>query len=42
MGAQGKFRTDQYCKVACRIEKLTEKQAKAFVSKITDEYKVNM
>lgn len=39
---QGEFRVNQHCKILCRIDKLDEKQAKAFQSKIGDEYRVNM
>ncbi|KAF8062046.1 TMN7 [Scenedesmus sp. PABB004] len=37
-----KMRADEQCKVLCRIEKLTAKQARAFRNKIDDDYKVNM
>lgn len=33
---------DQYCSVVCRISSLNKAQAKAFNSKISDEYRVNM
>jgi hypothetical protein len=36
------MRNDEQCKVLCRIEALTAKQAKAFSDKIADDYKVNM
>lgn len=36
------MRNDEQCKVLCRIESLTAAQAKAFSSKIADDYKVNM
>lgn len=36
------MRTDEQCKVLCRIEKLSKEQAKAFKDKIDDDYKVNM
>jgi len=39
---QIQMRTDEQCKVLCRIEKLTSAQSKAFVDKIEDDYKVNM
>lgn len=40
--AQIQMRVDEQCKVLCRIESLTAAQAKAFKSKIEDDYKVNM
>jgi len=36
------MREDEQCKVLCRIDALSDKQAKAFHSKIKDEYKVFM
>lgn len=33
---------DEQCNVLCRIEALSEAQARAFRLKIDDEYKVNM
>eukprot|EP00892_Ulva_mutabilis_P011238 jgi/Ulvmu1/8487/UM044_0021.1 len=33
---------DEQCKVLCRIESLTEAQAKAFRTRIEEEYRVNM
>lgn len=39
---QIQMRNDEQCKVLCRIESLSEKQAKAFKDKIFDDYKVNM
>lgn len=36
------MRSDEQCKVLCRIESLTGAQAKAFTEKIADDYKVNM
>lgn len=41
MMLQFKFRVDEQCKVLCRLV-LNRAQAKAFRSKITDEYRVNM
>ena len=41
-GAQIAIRNDENCKVLCRIEALTENQAKAFRGKIEDEYRVLM
>jgi transmembrane 9 superfamily protein 2/4 len=38
----GSFRQDEYCKVACRIDRLTKPQANKFSFKISDEYRVNM
>ena len=38
---QAAFRQDATCQVACRVT-LTDKQEKAFKSKIDDEYRVNM
>ncbi|KAK9811371.1 hypothetical protein WJX72_002736 [[Myrmecia] bisecta] len=37
-----KIRVDEQCKVLCRIDSLSESQAKAFRVKIEDEYRVNM
>ncbi|PRW59585.1 transmembrane 9 superfamily member 7 [Chlorella sorokiniana] len=37
-----KFRQDQHCTIVCRLESLTKAQDKAFKSKISDEYRVNM
>lgn len=39
--SQYKFRVDEQCKVLCRLV-LNRVQAKAFRSKIADEYRVNM
>jgi transmembrane 9 superfamily protein 2/4 len=39
---QIQMRNDEQCKVLCRIEKLTDSQAKAFKEKVEDDYKVNM
>lgn len=36
------MRTDEQCKVLCRIESLSAAQSKAFKDKIDDDYKVNM
>jgi hypothetical protein len=36
------MRTDEQCKVLCRIESLSAVQSKAFKEKIADDYKVNM
>lgn len=36
------MRQDEQCKVLCRIQALSAAQAKAFVDKIADDYKVNM
>lgn len=36
------MRTDEQCKVLCRIESLSAAQSKAFKDKIADDYKVNM
>ena len=41
-GAQIAIRTDENCKVLCRINALSEVQAKAFRGKIEDEYRVLM
>lgn len=41
-GAQIAIRTDENCKVLCRIDALSEVQAKAFRGKIEDEYRVLM
>jgi transmembrane 9 superfamily protein 2/4 len=35
-------RSDEQCRVLCRIESLTRAQAKAFRDKVDDDYKVNM
>jgi transmembrane 9 superfamily protein 2/4 len=39
---QIQMRVDEQCKVLCRIESLSAKQAKAFLGKIEDDYRVNM
>ena len=39
---QAKFRVNQHCKVLCRIGSLNKAQEKAFKSRISDEYRVNM
>lgn len=39
---QAKFRVNQHCKVLCRIASLNKAQEKAFKSRISDEYRVNM
>lgn len=36
------MRVDEQCKVLCRIMALTTAQAKAFRSRIEDDYRVNM
>lgn len=36
------MRSDEQCRVLCRIEKLTAAQAKAFAERVADDYKVNM
>ncbi len=41
-GVQIAIRDDENCKVLCRIDALTESQAKAFRGKIEDEYRVLM
>lgn len=41
LSAQGEFRVNQHCKLVCRKE-LTKKEAEAFKSKISDDYRVNM
>ena len=40
--AQTKFRVDQHCSIVCRIDSLSKAQDKAFRSKISDDYRVNM
>lgn len=37
-----RMRVDEQCKVLCKIDALTEDQARAFMLKIDDNYKVNM
>ncbi|KAL4429596.1 hypothetical protein ABPG77_008645 [Micractinium sp. CCAP 211/92] len=37
-----KFRVNHHCKVLCRIGSLNKAQAKAFKSRISDDYRVNM
>ncbi|KAL4458390.1 hypothetical protein ABPG75_013255 [Micractinium tetrahymenae] len=37
-----KFRVNHQCKVLCRISSLNKAQAKAFQSRISDDYRVNM
>ena len=39
---QFQMRNDEMCKVLCRIEKLSADQAKAFSTRIEDDYRVNM
>jgi transmembrane 9 superfamily protein 2/4 len=39
---QAKFRVNHHCKVTCRIASLSKAQEKAFKSRISDEYRVNM
>ncbi len=39
---QAKFRVNHHCKVLCRIGSLNKAQAKAFKSRISDDYRVNM
>ena len=39
---QTSFRVDQHCSILCRIGALNKAQVKAFTSKISDEYRVNM
>eukprot|EP00775_Hariotina_reticulata_P002526 gene2526-2828_t len=39
---QIKMRTEEQCKVLCKIDKLSKEQSKAFRAKIEDDYKVNM
>ena len=39
---QLEMRLDEQCKVVCKIDSLTKDQAKAFRSKVEDEYRVNM
>ncbi len=39
---QAKFRVNHHCKVLCRIASLNKAQEKAFKSRISDEYRVNM
>jgi len=39
---QFKMKESKKCKVVCRIDKLSEKSAKVFKSRIKDEYHVNM
>ena len=39
---QIQMRVDEQCKVLCRITALTTAQAKAFRTKIDDDYRVNM
>lgn len=39
---QIQMRVDEQCKVLCRIESLSGPQAKAFRTKIEDDYRVNM
>ena len=36
------MRLDEQCKITCRIDALSARQANAFKSKIEDEYRVNM
>ncbi|KAK9840498.1 hypothetical protein WJX74_010676 [Apatococcus lobatus] len=36
------IRNDEQCKVLCRIDRLSQTQAKAFRAKIEDDYRVNM
>lgn len=36
------MRVDEQCKLLCRIESLSSGQAKAFRTKIEDDYRVNM
>ena len=36
------IRTDEHCKVLCKIDSLNEKQAKAFRTKIDEDYRVLM
>jgi transmembrane 9 superfamily protein 2/4 len=36
------MRVDEQCKVLCRINSLSVAQADAFMSKIGDDYRVNM
>jgi transmembrane 9 superfamily protein 2/4 len=37
-----KMRVDEQCKFLCKIDALSENQARAFRLKIDDDYKVNM
>jgi transmembrane 9 superfamily protein 2/4 len=37
-----RMRMDEQCKVLCKIDALSEAQARAFRLKIDDDYKVNM
>jgi transmembrane 9 superfamily protein 2/4 len=39
---QIQMRVDEQCKVLCRITALTTAQAKAFRTKVDDDYRVNM
>jgi len=39
---QLEMRLDEQCKITCRIDALSARQANAFKSKIEDEYRVNM
>ena len=41
-GGQIFIRVDEQCKVLCKIDALTANQAKAFKSKIEDDYRVLM
>ena len=36
------IRVDEHCKVLCKIDSLTDKQAKAFKTKIEEDYRVLM
>ena len=36
------MRLDEQCKVLCKLDSLTERQAKGFQDRIKNEYRVNM